>query len=224
MAIGLLLALAVIYLAWPRVLHPDELWFEAGKAAMSAIAVGFFGVVIGFFVNSRDDQRKRHRELLEYRRGFLLEAGDAYGRIKAARRGLRADGLGPGGASTITATHLKDLDTHLEALSEAQLMFERLWREAGAQDAFTRRAELRTALEAVKDYVNRVSDEWEKGRPRIKAGHGNSQLAGWQRLMAFLESAKEPGSDFHLVSTGMKQIEEAIWTDVLPSKESGTQT
>jgi uncharacterized membrane protein len=86
MAFRVVITLAVIYVAFPFVTQAD-LWFEAAKAAMSAIAIGFFGVIVGFFVNARDEERGRQRQQ-EYRRAFLLDDADAYSRVKAAARAM----------------------------------------------------------------------------------------------------------------------------------------
>lgn len=63
MSIGLVAAFYVAVLASERVSDSSAFWLEAGKAAMSALAVGYFSVVIGFFVKDRDARRDSGRRI-----------------------------------------------------------------------------------------------------------------------------------------------------------------
>jgi hypothetical protein len=226
MVVGLVASLFVVAVAAARV-PEGTFWLEAGKAAMSAVAVGFFSVVIGFFVKNRDARRDEDRQLMEYRRKFLLEVGDAYGRVKAARRVLRAKGAGPNGPRTLTAALLEAFNTEVEELSEAQLTFERLSREVSAQRAFTKRGRLERELATVKKYLREIIGEWEDGSPHLEPGGSADDLHSWPRLRALLLRKKDPASDFGQVSDAIDAIEKAIWADVLPRsarKEQGRRS
>ena len=73
--------------------HSNDLWFELAKGGVQLLTIVILGGAVAAAFRSLDARRDDRRRLDEYRAAFVHELLDAYRRIKAVRRSLRASGL-----------------------------------------------------------------------------------------------------------------------------------
>jgi hypothetical protein len=224
-AAGAAMVIATVVLVVAFVLLSDEqrtmLAFETAKAAVQVFPLAFFGVIVAGLVRSRDERRTREEHLDRDRRELLHDAIDAYNTTKRVRRRLRGAGFVPPSGRALTAGRLRELDSGIAALSDAQLDFERLAREVESSGwLFSCPGEVRTSLRVLEDYVNRVVREWERGRARLVPETSlDPELATWHRFTSFVASVHEDG-DFATASGAMRSLEGAIRPDLLGSAAS----
>lgn len=188
-AIGLVIALAVLgaALAWLPVERRADLVFELAKAAIASIPVIFVSVIVADLVRLRDAGRALSAQRDRDVQAFRMRAIDAYNDVKAIRRQLRGAGIRPDAALVFTSDLLDELDARMSDLSASQLAFEQLKREAAAKTTPFRNADaVRSHLEAIEKYLNRVLKEWEDRRPTLKLGAQANELAAWVFFVDFV--------------------------------------
>jgi hypothetical protein len=185
---GVVAALALFGLILTRV-PPDaqlELVTEVAKAAIGIIPVAFLSVIVAELLKRRDIQREEEQRTREARTDFRRRAISAYNRSKAARRRLRSAGFGPMLPSTISPEMLNTLDEQMAELSQAQLAFEQLAREADdASDLFGNASQVRGPLTKIEKYLNRVVSNWEKGRASLQRDPVAAQVDDWEHFLDF---------------------------------------
>jgi hypothetical protein len=230
-----LVALAVLVgaFSWQRTAsRSDDLWFEVAKAAIQLVAIAVLGGAATAAFRSREHRRDERLRLDEFRAETAEQLWDAYHRIKAVRRSLRAAGFGPNRSETLTAEQAAAFGTLMERLSEAQLTLEMLKRTFDTQ-AFLFAPDgpyLTHLLEQAENYVNEVGKVWRAHGEAV--AKGDSSFADLMRkngrpsaLAAFVGSREgeqgmagiEPGvSD--PIAAAARRIQGLRFADIDPGR------
>jgi hypothetical protein len=139
------------------------------------------------------DERRQDRRLLdEYRAASAGELIDAYHRIKAVRRTLRAIGFRPTASGTLSAEQSGRFQRQMELLNDAQLTLERVKRDVEHQRPVFKDlgALILKELDVAEGYVNHVIRDWENRGTTVVAGANVSWImASLGNLRSFLLSA-----------------------------------
>lgn len=215
---GALVAVAVLAITVAAMSVSDRasLAFEAAKASIAVLTGTFLGFIVAEFVRQRDQRRSAEQRTAEARRAFRADILQAYNEARSVRRVLRAGGLRPDGAWTLTAEQLALLDAQLMILSDAQLTADRLAREDSADAVGLNRAdEIGLQMVAAEKALNLVVKEWERERSRLNAGSNDGKAEAWPELDSFLTD--ESTGNFDTVVKAIHQIERLIALDLDPA-------
>lgn len=149
-----------------------DLSFELAKAGIQLLAISIFGGAVTAAFRSLDARREDLRRLDAYRATTVNELLDAYHRIKAVRRVLRASGFDKGDSPPVSADQSADFRTRMEALNDAQLALEKLAQVVdGEKRVFgADHASIARLIRKAEDYVGNVIQEWERHGRNVQAG------------------------------------------------------
>jgi hypothetical protein len=179
-AVALAVAVAFIALGASYTSHPGDLWFELAKAGMQLFAVGILGAVVAAALRILDDHRQDRRRRDEYRAETAGELLDAYHRIKAVRRKLRAAGFRSPGWGTVSAEQSADFRAQMDLLDDAQLALEKVARDVKAQPGVFQphQVVIGSKIRQAEQYVHDVISDWEKHGQEVKTGADLSSVMG----------------------------------------------
>jgi hypothetical protein len=209
-------AVAVAFIAFGAIFTSEsgDLWFELGKAGVQLLAIVVLGSAVAAAFRVLDDrregrrigaseqreedrklaaERREERRLLdEYRAGIAAELVDAYHRIKAVRRTLRAIGFGPTASGTLSTEQRTDFRRQMELLNDAQLTLEKVKRDVeGQPPVFEHLGQpIWEKVDRAERYVNQVIGDWEDPGTKVEVDADlSSIMASLGNLRSFLLSA-----------------------------------
>jgi hypothetical protein len=232
LAIVAIVAFVVLVVNWNPALRN-----EAGKTALSVLAVSFFGAFVTIAASLYQQRRKetaegrvrqedcRRREVEVLRdardredallRALLQDTLRNYNRVKATRRLLKARTKTRDGRSITVTVY----DMHLDELIDEQLKFEEFKRiaEAGGSNRLGLPSLFRN-YEIIEKYLNKVISEYQDNRHLVELS-GDYSLVSLKRLTGFFESkyvidGKDIGFEVS-VSSQMDQIVRQIQKSLL---------
>jgi hypothetical protein len=224
LAIVAIAAVIVLVASWNPTLKT-----EAGKTALSVLAVSVFGALVTIAAGRYQQRRKEaaenrlHQEGLRRQeieilqdarsredallRTLLQDTLRNYNRVKATRRLLKAYTKTDDGRSITAAVY----DKHLEQLIDEQLKFEEFKRVAYAGGS--KRLGLPSLFcnyEKIEKYLNKVISEYERNRHRVESSVEVS-LAQLQRLSSFFEGKRvDNGVDTGFEENVSSQIDQIV--------------
>jgi hypothetical protein len=109
-----------------------------------------------------DVEREERQRLNEYRMVLFRETVDAYNRVKAVRRALRAIGMDRLRDALPSQEQLAVFDREMRTLNEAELALERIEREVTAQrETFPHASSQINDLNTAQNYLRNVLTVWE---------------------------------------------------------------
>jgi hypothetical protein len=189
---GLLVGSAAIWLGVAKsASSSNDLWFEAAKAGTQLVAIVILGGSVTWAFRSLDARREDDRRLDEYLGATVNELWDAYHRVKAVRRTLRASGFGPlplAEDSQLSAQQSTEFRAQMDILVDEQLLLTKLWRNVVTQPALyhPKGPQISSLLETAKGYINDVITDWERHGQDIQEGADLEQLTHLTKLQDFL--------------------------------------
>jgi hypothetical protein len=191
--LGAALALAFIGLGAAFTSRAGDLWFELAKTGMLLLAVEVLGGAVAAAYRALDDRREERRRIDDYLASLAGELIDAYHRIKAVRRRLRALGLRSPASGTLSAEEYAVLQAQMDTLIDAQLALEKVMREVEEQPPLFRphHAAIMESVDGAQSYVNDVIEDWEDHGKRLQVDADlASVMPSLEQLEAFLGGAK----------------------------------
>lgn len=186
--------------------NEETIWLEVAKAAIQAIPVLVLGIPVGLYFRAfearredrrREDEARREdwRRKDEHRRRVFGEVTTAYNEIKSIRRWLRAAGLGSAAGAALNAERVRAVDARMDALSDAELMLERVSREiASASNIFSEPAALERWFRRMCRYLRGVVRDWEQGL--LQADGGRLDSTRWREFYGFIAPSRSEDSTF----------------------------
>jgi hypothetical protein len=192
-------AVAVVLIIVGSIWASGDVALEAAKAGLELLAVAILGGAVAAAFRWLEADRDEQRRLDEYRAERVGELWDAYHRIKAVRRALRAAGFAaPSGK--LTGEQLAVFCTRMMELNDAQLSLEKLVKLIdGQDDVFGEECGSITKwISQAEGYVGRIITAWENSQAiqagadlaEIRMQSANKKLGN---LWPFLDSAHAGG-------------------------------
>jgi hypothetical protein len=173
-----------------------DLWFELAKGGIQLLTVVILGGAVAAAFRSLDARRDDRRRLDEFRAGFVHELLDAYRRIKAVRRSLRASGMRAPTGGSVSPEQSADFRTQMEVLVDAQLTLEELARDVRTQTQLfgPDGDRIGSLIRTSEKHINHAIGDWEKHGNSVRPGADLAEAVGpLEHLQAFLASASKGG-------------------------------
>lgn len=189
------------------------IWFELARTGLGVLAVAILGGAAAASFRSREARRESLRRRDEYRAAFVSELWDAYHRIKAVRRALRAAGFGaPQGE--LSAKQALDFHAQMDILDDAQLALEKLVRtvrrERDVFDPYDKR--LLFLLSTAENYVKDVLADWEKHGREVRGRSDFAEaMTDFENLQSFLGRARKAGGIKRRVSVAVERASDLVY-------------
>ncbi len=199
------------------VLFADDQHKVALAAATAGIQLGaitVIGAVVTQALRDYNDAREDQRRLNEYRMTVFRDTVDAYNSVKTVRRTLRALGLAVQSDDPLSPEQVIDFNAQMSALNEAELSFEKIEREVGAQKQTF--ASAWAHIQDVKDcqtYLRGVLDVWETGA-LLTTRRDKGQKESLGSLKTFLAKRSEV-PEGEVFWTSIREFEQAIRADLI---------
>ena len=215
-------ASALVLIGWLMApARRSDLWLEVAKAGAQLFVVVLIGGGIAATYKYLETEREDRRRVDEYIRSVRRELLEAYNRIKAVRRTLRAYGFRSPESGVLTAEQVAEFEAQVHLLVEAQLSLEKIAREtkSDTQVFGSHGGRIYHFIHKAESYVNQVVRDWEKHPLAIVVG-GFAHPATTQmtHLQAFLDSATI-GFKAN-VSEPVEEVERLIGGQLLGSSRS----
>ena len=163
-------AVAVVLIVVGSISASGDVALEVAKAGLELLGVALLGGAVAAAFRWLEDDRDEQRRLDDYRAARVGELWDAYHRIKAVRRALRAAGFAaPSGK--LTGEQVAVFCTRMVELNDAQLNLERLVKLIdGQDDVFGEECGSITRwISQAEGYVGGIIKAWENSQA-IQAG------------------------------------------------------
>lgn len=195
----LAVAVAAVLIIVGTIWASGDVALEAAKAGLQILAVAILGGAVTAAFRWLDADRADQRRLDDYRAARVGELWDAYHRIKAVRRALRAAGFAaPSGK--LTDEQIAVFRTGMVELNDAQLNLERLVKLIDGQDDVFRRecGSITKGISQAEQYVGRIITAWENSQA-IQAGADLGEIRiqsadeKLRNLWPFLDKASSGG-------------------------------
>lgn len=149
--------------------NQDAVRIEIIKSLLQLAVIIIVGGVVAALIREVERQQTQARAYAEARKDYLDRLGNAYRKVKAIRRTLRARGLTSkrrDAPEQLDADQLAFYQTAMERIDDVQLELEALKHEAQSLPAFTelgQTAEVIAAhLESMEQYLGKLFSEYEE--------------------------------------------------------------